>query len=75
MLCQLSPKESEGPQVGRAVVAAGGEGAGADHVAQRVDAPRDVLQQGDADQPGPQQGGQRAMPAADRPAHAEWQPE
>jgi hypothetical protein len=44
-------------------------------VAQRVDTPGDVLQLGDADQSGPQQGGQCAVPAADRPAHAERQPE
>ena len=62
MLCQLlaEGEQREGPQVGGAVVAPGSEGAGADHVAQRVDAPGDVLQQGDADQSGPQQGGQCA---------------
>ena len=37
-------EQRERPQVGGAVVAPGGEGAGADHVAQRVDAPGDVLQ-------------------------------
>ena len=69
-------EQSQRPQVGGAVVAASSEGAGADHMAQRVDAPGDVLQQGDADQSGPQQGGQRGVPAtADGPAQGERQPE
>ena len=69
-------EQGERPQVGGAVVAASSEGAGADHVAQRVDAPGDVLQQGDADQSGPQQGGQCGVPAAaDRPAQGERHPE
>jgi hypothetical protein len=64
-------EQSERPQVGGAVVAASGEGAGADHVAQRVDAPGDVLKQGDADQSGPQQGGQaKKMPVAVRASAA-----
>src|SRR5580692_9794872 len=50
-------EQGERPQVGGAVVPAGSEGPGADHVAQRVDAPGDVLEQGDADQSGtPQRG-------------------
>jgi hypothetical protein len=57
-------EQSQRPQVGGAVAAAGRERAGADHMAQRVDAPGDVLQHGDADQSGPQQGGQRSVPAA-----------
>src|SRR5690242_7514659 len=45
-------EQRERPQVGGAVVAPGSERAGADDVAQRIDAPGDVLQQGDADQSG-----------------------
>jgi hypothetical protein len=51
--CRAGPakrEQNERPQVGGAVPAAGGERTGADHVAQRVDAPGDMLQQGDADQ-------------------------
>src|ERR1700721_2375417 len=69
-------EQSQRPQVGGAVVTAGSEGAGADHVAERGDAPGPVLQQGGADQSGPQQGGQRGVPAtADGPARGERQPE
>jgi hypothetical protein len=43
-------EQRERPQVGGAVIAAGGVGAGADEVAQRVDRPGDVLQQRNAGQ-------------------------
>jgi hypothetical protein len=58
MLCQLSPKGQQGerPQVGGAVVETGGEGAGAEHVTQRVDAPGDVLEEGDTARPRHQHG-------------------
>ena len=60
----------------RSVVAPGGEGAAAEHVAQRVDAPGDVLQHRDAHQPRPQQGGQGGAPgAANQPPGAERQGE
>src|SRR6202050_1018183 len=69
-------EQSQRPQVGGPVVTASSERTVADHVAQRVDAPGDVLKQGDTDQPGPQQSGQGGVPAtADSPAGGERQPE
>jgi len=58
------PEREQGqtPQVSGTVVAAGGERAAAEHAAQRVDAPGDMLQHGDAHQPRPQQRGQGGAP-------------
>ena len=61
------------PQVGGPVVRAGGERPVAEHVAQRVHAPGDVLEQEYADQAGPQHGQQRTASAADHPAQAKRQ--
>src|SRR5690606_23945061 len=53
-------QQGQRPQVRRAVVASGLEGPGADDVAHGVDAPGDVLEQRDADQSRPEEGGQPA---------------
>jgi hypothetical protein len=54
------------------VVTASAEGPVADHVAQRVDAPRHVLEYGDAYETGPQQSGRRVVRgAADGPPGGE----
>src|SRR5579883_2337325 len=56
--------QGQRPEVGGAVVAAGGERTGAQHVAQRVHAPGDVLEQAHAYEPGPDQRGERGVPGA-----------
>ena len=73
-------QDRQRPEVGGPV--AGGVGPLADHVADRVDRPGDVVQQADPDQRGPEEGGQRAGPgpaeqAAEhrRAEHREGHPE
>lgn len=69
-------EQGEGPQVGGPVVTPGAERPLADHVAEGVHAPGDVVEQGDADESRPQQGGQRVHPGpADEPARYERQGE
>src|SRR5881409_66185 len=50
-------EQGQRPQVRGPVVAAGAEGALTDQVTEGVDAPGDVVEQGDADKSRPQQGG------------------
>ena len=60
-LCQVSPKDriASGQKL---AARSRRRTALADHVADRVDRPGDVVQQRDADQPGPEERGQRAPP-------------
>ena len=62
MLCQLSPKLRIASGQKFAALVAGGERPLADHVADRVDRPGDVVQQRDPHQRGPEERGQRAGP-------------